>query len=937
MQRDKSPQGTRPRTLEERLGPGPKTPPVGDRPDGPLPRILLVDDDETFIKNARVVWTTTELRDFADFEFFAYSEARWPELVALLKESFNGHRPFDTVYVDMNMAEGGDDAGIGLIQRLRDEVHRLRYIPFVVITAFPNPIRERDARERGAIRFIIKTTEKRASDIIGSFVHRMIFEARETHEQAEDQLWADASAELVKLLLDNDWEEACAKVLTFVYDNFKVKALYARKLGNPNVLEEIAAEDHLQVKIRTLNIANIPFLRKFIDDADHKPWDFLPRLTPADVGERFAPTLLDHHAAIARIGVGAETLGLLTMYRRPEEREFRKRDAEGLYRLASLMSAAITQHNLADEKRQEAERLRGRQQKLLLSIRQIDLATTEEVIWEHLKQAVFEAFKGFIVDTERNLKVVVRKIGLGSNSAVSVGRPMGFQVKETPNEICLENKDSSSIARAVWEGKVDREDNLVHSRDRGRFMFLDQNIRSALAVPALAQELCVGVVNLECRFPNGFSNADQQLVEVLVEAAAAAILRLRVRRLLERMTDIAATLAEQSPLLIKGLYTDVLRLLFDFTGCSEIIYLVPPEDGGFDTVWTVQSVFQRRRGEIVELSGKDEEKWNDYIAGGWNQSFVRHVLHGGRNVEWTQDPNDIGLDDAGMPGRGKDAKTRTQAVIVVRRAAGSEISAMVGLLIQHRHGMSDSRAQLLERLGSFLASLLWQWQRSQQMLGKLRINEQEARLGRLLAQMKHNLGGRLSLIRQNMLLARQDFQSWDDSSKKIEILLGEMLQDMNKNRALIKTAVKSIVNLDELWEGIRDHLGGVCEETQTSVLDGQLSGQQIESDPEMLRTILFNLVDNALRHGGMGTEVSAQSRQADGLFYIGILDSGKGIHPSVHDSLFEPMVTTTADSTGLGLYLSQILASDLGGHLNMIWSNETGTLFELSLPLELPQ
>ena len=70
--------------------------------------------------------------------------------------------------------------------------------------------------------------------------------------------------------------------------------------------------------------------------------------------------------------------------------------------------------------------------------------------------------------------------------------------------------------------------------------------------------------------------------------------------------------------------------------------------------------------------------------------------------------------------------------------------------------------------------------------------------------------------------------------------------------------------------------------------------------------------------------------------HIIIADNGRGIHPSMHNTLFEPYVTTKSSGTGIGLWLSKRIIDKHRGTIRFRSSQapgRSGTIFRLSLPL----
>ena len=109
----------------------------------------------------------------------------------------------------------------------------------------------------------------------------------------------------------------------------------------------------------------------------------------------------------------------------------------------------------------------------------------------------------------------------------------------------------------------------------------------------------------------------------------------------------------------------------------------------------------------------------------------------------------------------------------------------------------------------------------------------------------------------------------------------------------------------------------------------------LQTDPELLRMILENLVRNALHY----TEgpVELDYRSVGKQHRIAIRDHGQGVAPELLEKLFEPFYRgdpsrTHKSGVGLGLALSQRAAAVLGGELSAFNRDEGGLEVVLLLP-----
>ncbi len=107
---------------------------------------------------------------------------------------------------------------------------------------------------------------------------------------------------------------------------------------------------------------------------------------------------------------------------------------------------------------------------------------------------------------------------------------------------------------------------------------------------------------------------------------------------------------------------------------------------------------------------------------------------------------------------------------------------------------------------------------------------------------------------------------------------------------------------------------------------------QVDMDPERLRSVLENLLRNAIEAGGpeegLSIEVGADGRSAR----IDILDRGEGLSAEAASKLFDPFFTTKSRGTGIGLSVCRRFVEAAGGTIRLEHRAGGGCRARLILP-----
>ena len=110
----------------------------------------------------------------------------------------------------------------------------------------------------------------------------------------------------------------------------------------------------------------------------------------------------------------------------------------------------------------------------------------------------------------------------------------------------------------------------------------------------------------------------------------------------------------------------------------------------------------------------------------------------------------------------------------------------------------------------------------------------------------------------------------------------------------------------------------------------------ISGDPERLKQVFCNLLDNAAKHGGSGKRITVHLTQRDGEYVITIRDFGPGIPeaelPYVKQKFYKG--SSKARGSGIGLAVCDEIVQRHGGRLDIANAEGGGTVVTVYLPLK---
>lgn len=118
--------------------------------------------------------------------------------------------------------------------------------------------------------------------------------------------------------------------------------------------------------------------------------------------------------------------------------------------------------------------------------------------------------------------------------------------------------------------------------------------------------------------------------------------------------------------------------------------------------------------------------------------------------------------------------------------------------------------------------------------------------------------------------------------------------------------------------------------------DKALYDEPITGDPERLKQVFCNVLDNAAKHGGSGKRIVVHLTQEDGTYIITIRDFGPGIPeaelPYVKQKFYKG--SSRARGSGIGLAVCDEIVNLHGGRFDIGNAEGGGTVVTICLPLK---
>ncbi|QWX85718.1 PAS domain-containing sensor histidine kinase [Cellulophaga sp. HaHaR_3_176] len=235
--------------------------------------------------------------------------------------------------------------------------------------------------------------------------------------------------------------------------------------------------------------------------------------------------------------------------------------------------------------------------------------------------------------------------------------------------------------------------------------------------------------------------------------------------------------------------------------------------------------------------------------------------------------------------------------------------------------------------------------------GENKFRELNLTKDKLLSIIGHDLRTPFSNILVLSEIISSDLKDGDDAK------VNECLNMMSMSAKDGLTMLENLLNWAQSQTGQLNHkiekvsLSGIVHEVikQSSLIAktksislkiGNCEDVNFHTDVRMLKTVLRNLISNAIKFTNLGGEVSILTKPKDNYIEISVSDNGVGIPDRIREKLFDASSdfchssfgTANESGTGFGLVLCKEFTEKLGGKIWVESEEGKGSDFKILLP-----
>ncbi len=214
-----------------------------------------------------------------------------------------------------------------------------------------------------------------------------------------------------------------------------------------------------------------------------------------------------------------------------------------------------------------------------------------------------------------------------------------------------------------------------------------------------------------------------------------------------------------------------------------------------------------------------------------------------------------------------------------------------------------------------------------------RLDEGHSRQRRFIADAAHELRTPIAILstRLDMLPDGTAKEQLKTDVRRLSLLARQLLETESVRSQSTPHAPLDLVRLAR--EAAADLAPQALAAGYAIAFESDLPAVIVMADEGNLRRAVFNLIENAIQHGGGQGGITVEVRSPARVL---VTDEGPGIRQEWRERICEPFFRGVSSGTGAGLGLTMVqeIARSHRGSLRLLDEDRRGARFELSLPAE---
>ncbi len=464
------------------------------------------------------------------------------------------------------------------------------------------------------------------------------------------------------------------------------------------------------------------------------------------------------------------------------------------------------------------------------------------------------------------------------------------------------------------------------------FVKLIEGVRCKIAVPMIADDHILGVIDVDSDRPGAFDEDDLKRLQQIADEATRSLQSVWKQRELEKQSAQLNSLLEigqkiVSTLELQDLWDSIAEAAMELSGARISTLQLFNEDRNEVVLQTTrpESLEYMERAEVIRIE----------------ESIASSAVRTKRQVEFQNITTPDYADLIDIP-KEIDIATCLSTPILYE----GEVIGIINVYTKKRHRFDNNEKRLIQTFASLSAVAAKNAELYARVFNSeenLRKTERLTTLGLLSAEIAHEIRNPLTVIKLLFGSLGLSYDLQDPRSKDVSVIK-EKINHLEEIVSKVLSFGKAPESLHSHWN-IDDLIEDTCVlvrhkmAQQKIVLERVPSGLPItvHANKGQLQQVFLNLIINAseaMPDGGKLTiETESESEDSGRKFVILFSDTGSGIPQEFQNRIFDSFLTGKPEGTGLGLSIAKRILRSHRGDISIAQTSPTGTTMRVELPV----